>query len=170
MLLDTEVTFSFEMIQYFEHGDNKVNWLYFSPNSLLTLWFTTHSNRNYSCLILVRNWSRPHFISLMTLPFTALFLQQDIATTFNMIFIIWKSCYSKLSFVFVYFKYMSCSLFLPISAGNLQITFLFQKVFCYFQLNIKSTRIHIFTKTLHSISWCYANEFLKYNDLCLFSL
>ena len=102
MLLDTEVTLSFEVIQSFEHGDNKVNWLYFSPNSLLTLWFTTQTNRNYSCLILVRNWSRPHFISLMTLPFTALFLQQDIATTFNMIFIIWKSCYSKLSFVFVF--------------------------------------------------------------------
>ena len=102
MLLDTKVTLSFEVIQSFEHGDNKVNWLYFSPNSLLTLWFTTQTNRNYSCLILVRNWSRPHFISLMTLPFTALFLQQDIATTFNMIFIIWKSCYSKLSFVFVF--------------------------------------------------------------------
>ena len=102
MLLDTEVTLSFEVIQSFEHGDNKVNWLYFSPNNLLTLWFTTQTNRNYSCLILVRNWSRPHFISLMTLPFTALFLQQDIATTFNMIFIIWKSCYSKLSFVFVF--------------------------------------------------------------------
>ena len=131
-------------------------------------------HRNYSCLNLVRNWSRPHFISLMTLLFTVLFLQQDMATKFNMIFIIWKSCYSKLSFVFVYFKYICWSLnkniFLPMSAGNLQITFLFQKVFCHFQLNIKSTRIHIFTKTLHSISWCYANEFLKYNDLCLFSL
>ena len=106
MLLDTEVTLSFEVIQYFEHGDNKVNWLYFSPNSLLTLWFTTQTNRNYSCLILVRNWRRPHFISPMTLLFTVLFLQQDIATTFYMIFIIWKSCYSKLSFVFVYFKYI----------------------------------------------------------------
>ena len=130
-----------------------------------------YSNRNYSCLILVRNWRRPHFISPMTLLFTVLFLQQDIATTFNMIFIIWKSCYSKLSFVFVYIlSTWVAHFFLPISAGNLQITFLFQKGFCYFQLNIKSTRIHIFTKTLHSISWCYANEFLKYNDLCLFSL
>ena len=110
MLLDTEVTLSFEVIQYFEHGDNKVNWLYFSPNCLLTIWFTTQTNRNYSCLNLVRNWSRPHFISLMTLLFTVLFLQQDIATRFNMIFIIWKSCYSKLSFVFVYFKYICWSL------------------------------------------------------------
>ena len=106
MALDKEVTLSFEVIQYFEHGDNKVNWLYFSPNCLLTLWFTTHSNRNDSCLILVRNWRRPHFISPMTLLFTVLFLQQVIATTFYMIFIIWKSCYSKLSFVFVYFKYI----------------------------------------------------------------